>query len=96
MWRVQPAQEDAFIEAWDALAAVFSSLDGKPLWGTLLRSMEEPSLFYSFGPWRSEHDIAAMRANPEAVQAIGKLVVLCSEATPRTYTLVRHVSLEQR
>lgn len=94
MWRVRSGQEEAFIEAWDALAAVFSSLDGKPLWGTLLRSVEDPSLFYSFGPWRSEADITAMRGSPEAAEAVGKLVALCSEATPRTYTLVRHVSLE--
>ena len=73
----------------------FFSLGRKALWGTLLRSVEDPSIFYSFGPWRREADIAAMRATPEAVDAIGSLVALCIEATPRTCTLVRHVDLEQ-
>ena len=96
MWRVQSGRETEFIQAWEALADAFSALDGKPLWGTLLRSVEDPSVFYSFGPWRNEADIAAMRATAEAVNAIGKLVALCVEATPRACALVRHVDLEQR
>ena len=29
-----------------------------------MRSVEDPALFYSFGPWRSLEDIQAMRADP--------------------------------
>ena len=63
-WLVAPGNEDAFVAAWHDLAAFFLSLKQPPRWGTLLRSMEDPRLFYSFGPWPSTETIAAMRADP--------------------------------
>ncbi len=63
-WFVVPGQEEGFIAAWHELAAFFLSLKAPPRWGTLLRSVEDPRLFYSFGPWPSMETIAAMRAHP--------------------------------
>jgi hypothetical protein len=48
---VLPEQEAAFVAAWQELAAFFLALPVPPRWGTLLRSLEDPRLFYSFGPW---------------------------------------------
>ncbi len=56
------------------------SLKAPPHWGTLLRSVEDPRLFYSFGPWPSMETIATMRAHPGASEAIGTLRALCEKA----------------
>jgi quinol monooxygenase YgiN len=91
MWRVREGNEDTFIAKWSALADVFTQLQRKPLWGTLIRSAQDPRLFYSFGPWQDESDIAAMRADANAQAAFRELIALCDEATPSTYRVVRHV-----
>ena len=67
-WRVRAGQEDTFIAAWRQLAVFFLSLREPPRWGTLLRSIEDPRLFYSFGPWPSMETIAAMRAHPDLIR----------------------------
>jgi quinol monooxygenase YgiN len=54
----------------------------------VIRDIENPIRFYSFGRWRSFDDIAAMRAHPEAVTAIARLADLCDEATPGTFEVV--------
>ena len=88
MWRVRPGREEAFLRAWrEDLAAYFLSLPGV-VGGTLLRSVEEPNLFYSFGPWRSLADLQAMRADPRTPAVMGKLRALCLEATPGVYERV--------
>ena len=92
-WRVRPGREADFIEAWRALSATFASLSARPLWGTLLASESDPTLFYSFGPWASVADIEAMRADPAARTAIERVVAMCDRATPGTYKEVAHVDL---
>lgn len=94
LWRVRPGEEEAFVAAWDELAGAFSTLPARPLWGTLLRSSAEPSVFYSFGPWQSASDVEAMRADPGAARALERVRSYCTEATPEPCTLVRHVQLQ--
>ena len=84
-WLVAPGQEDAFVAAWQDLGLFFLALPMPPHWGTLLRSVEEPRLFYSFGPWPSMETIAAMRAHPDAPAALAKLTALCETAETGTY-----------
>ena len=93
MYRVKEGQEDAFIAAWYWLADTFSLLPDPPLWGTLIRHRTDRTLFYSFGPWRRHEDVAAMRQNPEAQAAFGRLHQLCEEMTPGDYEVVTHVDL---
>lgn len=79
-WRVSAGREQDFIDAWTGeLAAAFRSLDRQPAWGRLLRSADDPRLFYSFGPWESREDILAMRANPRAAEALQRLAAMCDE-----------------
>lgn len=96
LWRVKPGNEEAFIDAWTALAEAFSKLDQPPLWGTLLRSSAEPNVFYSFGPWRSSSDVELMRTSEVAQSALSALRQLCEEATPGLYHVVKHVEVEER
>lgn len=88
-WRVKPGKERDFVAAWKELGRVFNQLPQPPCGkGTLLQSMADPLLYYSFGPWRSVEDIEAMRASPNAQESIGRLVALCSDAQPGGYRFV--------
>jgi hypothetical protein len=91
VWRVKPGQEAEFIAAWKALGQIFSELPNPPGTGTLIQSVSEPGLFYSFGPWKRVEDIEAMRKNPRAQEGIQRLINLCSEATPGTFRVVAKV-----
>ena len=89
VWRVIPGQEAAFIEAWKGLSAIFRQLPHPPTdIGTLVQSLSDPTLFYSFGAWRSFDDIQAMRTDAQAQEGIRKLREMCTEAMPGGYKVV--------
>ena len=84
-WRGLPGREEEFVAAWHGLAAVFLALAAPPRWGTLLRSVDQPRLFYSFGPWPSLETIAAMRADPRTPDAYeGPLPLVVEIWSPTT------------
>lgn len=94
MWKVRPGDEALFVEAWRGLADAFLSLPVPATRGTLIQSLDDPSLFYSFGPWESIEDIQAMRSNPQAQAAIRRVVELCEQATPASYRVVAEIGLD--
>ncbi len=94
-YRVKNGREDDFISVWNELAETFVNLPNPPIACTLIRSRADRSLFYSFGPWRSHDDIAAMRANPAAGAMFGKLRELCDELTPGNYEVIRHIDVSE-
>ena len=91
VWRVKPGKEGAFIDAWIALGKIFGQLPRPPGKGTLLQSLSDPLLFYSYGPWSSLDDVQAMRNNAEAQEGIDRLRELCTEATPGGFRKVAEV-----
>jgi hypothetical protein len=94
VWRIKPGHEAEFVEAWKALAEVFSQLPRPPGTGTLIQSVTEPELFYSFGPWDRLEDVQAMRGDPRAQAALQRLMALCTEATPGAFRLIAQVPAE--
>lgn len=88
VWRVQQGQEAEFIATWKALGRIFSELPNPPGTGTLIQSVADPGLYYSFGPWKRLEDIEEMRSNPQAQAQIQRLISLCTEATPGTFRVV--------
>lgn len=94
MWRVKPGNETSFVEAWNALALTFTRLPHPAKHGTLIQSLTDPTLFYSFGPWDSMDDIAAMRDEPSAQAAIMKIRELCEEATPGSFRVVAEINVD--
>ena len=88
VWKVTPGNQKMFISAWKALGEYFGSLQNPPGPGTLVQSIQDDTVFYSFGPWRSMEDIQAMRSDPGTPGQIAKLAALCDEATPGTYKVV--------
>lgn len=94
VWRVKPEHEAEFVTAWKALGQIFAQLPAPPNGvGTLIQSMTEPALFYSFGPWPSLEAVQAMRQDPAAQAGIDRLRELCTEAIPGSFRLVAQVSL---
>lgn len=87
-WTVKPGKQDEFVEAWLAVGRHFARLDHPPGPGTLLQSVDEPTRFYSFGPWGSLVDVQAMREHPDTPAALGAAMALCDEAHPGTYRVV--------
>jgi hypothetical protein len=88
-WRVKAGQGPAFIETWRALGIIFRRLPNPPSEkGTLVQSLTDSSLFYSFGPWPDLQAIQEMRGNPEAVEGMKKLRDFCVEASPGNFRVV--------
>jgi len=89
VWRVKSGYEADFIAAWQALGLIFSQLPAPPIGkGTLIQSLTESTLLYSFGPWPSLEAVEAMRQNPQAQAGINRLRELCTEAIPGSFRLV--------
>jgi len=91
VWRVKPGMEDAFVQAWKELGAYFLSLPKPPGTGKLVQSVQDSTLFYSFGPWNSFEDIQAMRSDSRTPEMLAKLSALCVDATPGAFRLVAQV-----
>lgn len=84
-WQVKDGNEAEFLRTWrEDLAELFIRLNPGAT-GTLVRSVDDPLLFYSFGPWNDLQDILNMRAMPEAQTVFEKLIGLCDEATPGAF-----------
>lgn len=90
VWRVKAGAEADFIAAWKDLGAIFLQLPQPPPSGqaALIQSLTDPSLFYSFGPWKSLDDVQAMREDTTAQEGIARLRALCTEATPGSFHVV--------
>jgi len=95
MWRVKPGQQADFIAAWQALGDIFRQLPQPPAGkGTLVQSVSDPSLFYSFGSWLSLADIEAMRQHDQARAGLETLRHYCTEAVTGAYRMVAEVDIE--
>ncbi len=91
VWRVREGHEADFIRLWEHdLARAFSAADPDAR-GTLIQSLEEPTHFCSFGPWRSLDAMNAARAAPGVGEALQALRALCVEATPGAYRVVLEI-----
>jgi heme-degrading monooxygenase HmoA len=93
LWRVKPGNEQAFIDAWRAMGDAFLAIPGPKSHGTLIQSLTDPTLFYSFGPWESLDQIHAMRANPAAQEAMARARELCEEVETGAFRVAATVRL---
>jgi len=62
-WRVKPGREGEFVAAWQELASWTAAEAPGAMWATLLRDLDDPTHFVSFGPWESADAIDAWRAS---------------------------------
>ena len=87
-WRVQAGRQQAFISAWKDLGEAFHALSDPAGKGVLIQSTSDPTLFYSFVPWKSMEAVEAMRNDQHARQGIKRLEGLCTQATPGSFHVV--------
>ena len=86
-WRVKPGLEDEFVRRWEDLAH-WSALQGLSSRAKLLRDIDEPSRFDSFGPWESMESVRRWRAAPGSHERVARLQEVLDDFEPRTLKLV--------
>lgn len=74
-WVVKEGHEERFQAAWQEFAEwtnaeISGAVDGEV---RLLQDLDDPTLFYSFGPWDSVEAIQAWRANPGFQERVGRI-----------------------
>ena len=89
LWKVKPGRQSEFVEAWKAVGKTFRELPKPPAGdGVLIQSLTDPALHYSFGPWASLNDIAAMREDLTAQESMRRAMDLCTEVKAGGYRVV--------
>ena len=84
-WHVKENCVEEFINIWEKdFAPIFIELNPYSK-VTLLQSLENPNIYYSFGPWINLEQMQASRADKNYRSTITKLVSLCSEAKPGSF-----------
>ena len=93
LWHVKEGKVEDFILAWKKFGLTLSQIpDSPPVQGTLIQSLTDPLVFYSFGPWETLDDIQAMRNDEPTRKAMAEIIALCVEARPATYKTVLKLS----
>jgi heme-degrading monooxygenase HmoA len=86
LWHVKEGMTDAFVGAWKNFGEALSKMPGSPaLQGTLIQSVTDPLVFYSFGPWETLEDIHAIRNDENMKNAMAAIIATCEKAAPGTY-----------
>ncbi len=89
LWHVQEGKTEAFLQAWQQFGKALSQVPNSPqVRGTLIQNINDPLVFYSFGPWESLEDIQAMRSDENVRKALSSILELCSEAEPGQFKTV--------
>lgn len=90
-WLVQEGREDEFIRQWtERLAPTIQGLVPSAR-GTLVRSVENRLLFYSFGPWKDVDEASTVRTGESVDEVIGEIRKLCEEATPGVFEIIAEI-----
>ena len=86
-WQPNPGSEEAFVAAWEQFAAWASSMPGA---GTLrlVRDLDRPDQFTSFGEWRMAADVRAWKSSPEFRERMAQVLQHVDEFRPAELTLV--------
>jgi heme-degrading monooxygenase HmoA len=90
IWIVKAGEHDEFVAAWRDFVSWASTWAGS---GTfrLVRDVDEPARYLSFGPWESFEAQATWKADPEFRERIGRVRQHTDEFTPSVFELVTQV-----
>jgi hypothetical protein len=92
-WHVKEGKTEEFIEAWKRFGIAISQMpDSPPAEGTLIQSLSEPLIFYSFGPWQTLEDLKAIRGDENLKKALLDIIELCQEAKPGNFRTIEKLS----
>ena len=87
IWTVKEGREQAFIAEWEAFAKWTAKNQPGSQDAYLVKDLNNPRQFVSFGPWDNAEAIAAWRERAEFKAFVGKVKDLCDEFQPRTLSL---------
>ena len=89
-WVVKEGQQERFQAAWQEVAEWTNAEIGGAVTGeaSLLQDLDDPTLFYSFGPWDSLEAIQAWRADPGFQERVGRIRELLESFEAYTLRLV--------
>ena len=82
-WKVKPGQEDEFVRRWLDWVE-WSHRQGLRAQARLLRDVEHPGTFVSFGPWETIGAVRRWRAEPGYHERVMRLQELVEQFEPRT------------
>jgi len=82
-WTVKPGREDEFVAAWQEWVA-WSALQGLGTSARLLRDVDDPRRFVSFGPWEDLDTVRRWRAEPGFRERVERLQALVERFEPHT------------
>ena len=91
VWTVKSGEEDAFVEDWKAFVTWAAELPGS---GTfrLVRDVDQPNRFLSFGNWDGSDSQNAWTHHPEFAERLGRVRAHCDDFAPSSYELTAEVS----
>ena len=91
IWQVKPGQADAFIAAWTEFAEWTRAHARGAGAGTLLRDVEDPDRFFTFGPWESLDAIAEWRELEGWKDRVARIRPMLLDFRPSTLEVVVEV-----
>ena len=89
-WSVKPDLEDEFVQRWTEWAE-WSHRQGLDAPALLLRDLENPRTFISFGPWQSVTAIKNWRALAGYHERVGRLREVVEGFEPQTLEITARV-----
>lgn len=91
IWIAKPGQEEAFADAWRAMAEA-TAAEFAQARGTLLRDTGNPRRFISFGPWDSLETIETWRSSTAFKEGVARMRDLLESFEPGTYEVLAEVA----
>jgi heme-degrading monooxygenase HmoA len=86
-WRVKPGMEDEFVQRWGEWIE-WSHRQGLGARARLLRDVERPGTFVSFGPWASIDAVKSWRSAEGYHDRVARLQEVVESFEPHTLELV--------
>ena len=84
---MKPGREDDFVERWEEWAE-WSHRQGLRSQALLLRDLENPDTFVSFGPWENVQAVSSWRALPGYQERVERLRETLESFEPQTLKVV--------
>ena len=88
IWQVKPGYADEFVAAWTEFADWSREHAAGAGWGKLLRDVEDPNRFFTFGPWESLDAISAWRALDGWQERVGRMRAMLESFQPATLEVI--------
>ena len=86
-WRVKPDSEAEFVKRWTDWVE-WSHREGLESHALLLRDVDDPSTYVSFGPWESIQAVRSWRSLRGYHERVARLQEVVESFEPRTFEVV--------